>query len=129
MKKVPNVPQNPYSEAEFEEFIKNIGNANIATWSIFAGTLGVSRKTITRWKKHPLAREAIAKAVSNAIYSMEKAGTKDWRMWREKLKMLGVKDRQNLELEIEPINISNILDSLGTSRYEEMHKQALEAFK
>lgn len=129
MENVPNVPQNPYNEAEFEEFIKNIGNANIATWSIFAEALGVNRRTITRWKKHPLAREAIAKAVSSAIYNMEKAGAKDWRMWREKLKMLGVKDRQNLEHKLEPTSITNILDSLEVDRYEEVGKQALKALK
>lgn len=132
MKNVPNVPQNPYNEIEFEEFLKNIGNSNISTWSILADVLEVDRKTITRWKKHPLAREAIVKAINYSVIQMERAGKKDWRMWREKLKMLGVKDRQTIEQDIDENSISSLLDTLERTNYEEFGKQvqhALKAFK
>jgi hypothetical protein len=132
MKNVPNVPQNPYNEIEFEEFLKNIGNSNISTWSILADVLGVDRRTVTRWKKHSLARAAIAKSIKDAIIQMERAGAKDWRMWCEKLKMLGVKDRQTIEQGIEGESISSLLDTLERTNYEEFGKQAqhtLEAFK
>lgn len=129
MENVPNVPQNPYNEAKFEEFLKSIGNVNISTWSIFAEALGVNRRTITRWKKHPLAQQAISKAISNAIYNMEKAGFKDWRMWREKLKMLGVKDRQTIEQDIDESSISSLLDTLERTNYKELGKQAQNALK
>lgn len=107
------IPENPYNVAEFEEFLKAIGNANIKNWSILAEALGVSRATITRWKQHPLAQQAINTAINESMEGMEKAGKDDWRMHREKMKILGVKDRQTLEHEAGE-NISELLDTLQT---------------
>ncbi len=121
MQTVSNVPQKPYYKVEFEEFIKNIGNINIGNWSIMAETLGVSRKTISRWKQHPLARQAILKAVQNALSQMEKAGENDWRMWREQLKMLGVGNNNSArEGEASNKSIPNLLGNIERTNYEEL---------
>lgn len=124
MQNVPNVPENPYNEEEFEVFIEAIGNSNLRNWSIIAEALGVSRKTITRWKKHPRAQHSIAMAIQKNISSMEKVGKEDWRMYREKLKMLGVKDKQEFQHKIEEESrVGAILDSLETD-YDEVADQA-----
>lgn len=124
MQKVPNVPDSPYSEEEFEEFIKIVGNRGLKNWSIVAEALGVSRKTISRWKRHPRAQRSISKAIQTNIKGMEMAGKNDWRMYREKLKMLGVSDRQEFQHKIqEDSKIEAILDSLETD-YEDLAEKA-----
>lgn len=119
-------PDDPYHGMEFDEFLKQIGNANIKNWSILAEAIGVSRSTVGRWKMHPLAQEAIKTAISESIAGMEKAGEHDWKMYREKAKMLGVKDRQTIEHEVDPESVSTILDKLE-SDYGSLGKQAGQA--
>jgi hypothetical protein len=124
---VPNVPQNPYLESEFEEFLSNIGNSNLKNWSLVAEALGVSRKTISRWKKHPVAKTAIAKAISENVSRMEKVGRGDWRMYREKLRMFGISDKQEVKQEIvEDNEIEHLLDSLERTNYAELGRRAKE---
>src|SRR3990167_10928292 len=78
-------PNDPYLKIEFEQFLKNIGNAKLKNWTIYAKVLGVSRQTIERWKQHPLAQAAIMEAISENIEAMENEGKGDWKMRREKL--------------------------------------------
>lgn len=118
------IPENPYNVVEFEEFLKQIGNANIKNWSILAEALGVSRATVVRWKQHPLAQQAINQAINESMEGMEKAGKDDWRMYREKAKMLGVKDRQTLEHEVGE-GVTELLDSLQTD-YGKLAEKAKE---
>jgi len=114
--KVPNVPKSPYNDVEFEVFLKEIGNANIKNWSIMAQGLGVHRKTIQRWKNHPLAKEAISTAIAENLAEMTSKGKDDWRMNREKLKMLGIEDRTTLEHEVGE-GVTKLLDSLDKTDY------------
>lgn len=88
----------PYKEVEFETFLNLIGDENIENWTIMAEVLGVSRDTIGLWMKHPKAKAAISKAINKNLAEMEKAGKRDWKMYREKLKMLGVIEKQRTEL-------------------------------
>lgn len=120
---VPNVPENPYNDVAFEEFIKAIGEAQIDNWSAIAEALGVSRKTITRWKKHPMAQSAISKGISKALDKMEKAGEADWRMWRERAKILGVKDVTTLEHEVGE-GVTELLDGLERTDYDKLGREA-----
>ncbi len=103
----------PYHGVEFEIFLKEIGNANLPNWTILAEALGVSDKTIRTWRKHPLAQQAVSSAIEASLKKMEEVGANDWKMHREKLKMLGVKDKQTIEHEAGE-TISDILDSVGT---------------
>lgn len=101
-------PTDPYKEQEFDAFLKEIGNANLPNWSILAEAIGVSRDTIWRWKQHPLAKQALGAALEENLRKMSEVGGSDWKMYREKLKMLGVKDKQTIEHE----NIDALLDEL-----------------
>lgn len=118
-------PQDPYSSTEFEEFLKLIGENNIRNWSIMAEALGVGRMTIIRWKKHPRAIAALRAAIATSIAGMERAGDEDWKMHREKAKMLGVKDKQTIEHEIDE-NVEDILDRLETN-YARLSTEARQA--
>lgn len=92
---------NVRKQPEFEAFLKIIEKGKIEHWFVVAEALGVREATISEWKKHPLARKAIAKGIMQCLEKMEEAGKHDWRMWREKLKILGVRDKQN---EMEPMS-------------------------
>ena len=43
-----SIPEKPYMEMQFEEFLTLIGEANLLNWSIMAEALGVDRSTVTR---------------------------------------------------------------------------------
>lgn len=89
-----------YKDVEFAEFIKEIENGSIGHWQEIAEALDVDPDTITKWKKTPEAIEARRKGIAKALAGMEKAGMKDWRMWAEKLKMLGVNPTDKVEVKV-----------------------------
>lgn len=113
----------PYAEVAFETFLKEIGNVNLPNWTILAEALGVHRNTINRWKKHPQAQAAISAAIEQNIREMELAGKGDWRMYREKLKMLGVKEAVTLEHEAGE-SVKSILDKLEHTDYDKLGQTA-----
>lgn len=87
----------PYKHIEFDAFLEHIGSENIENWTILAKALKVGRATITRWKHHPKAKKAINDAINKSLQEMRRSGKEDWRMWRDKLKMLGVDDEQTVK--------------------------------
>ena len=80
---------------EFEAFIRLLKEGTLTHWVDIASVLGVDKDTITEWKKHPLAKQALVNGISHAIGEMERSGKNDWRMWREKLNMLGLNGKEN----------------------------------
>lgn len=88
----------PYKDDEFEKFIETIEGDTVEHWVNIASALGVTPDTITRWKKHPKAKEAIRRGINRALEGMEKAGGNDWRMYEAKLKMLGVDSTQKVDI-------------------------------
>lgn len=119
----PNSPEKPYFGVEFDKFLEAIGEAQIDNWSAIAEALGVDRKTIYLWRKHPLAQKAISTGISRALDKMEKSGESDWRMWRERAKILGVKDRQTLEHEVGE-GVTELLDEMERTDYDKVGQQA-----
>lgn len=89
-----------YKEVEFQEFIKAIKQGAISHWQEIAEALDVEPDTITRWKETPEAVEARRTGIAYALEQMEQAGKKDWRMWQEKLKMLGINPPQKVQAEM-----------------------------
>jgi len=88
----------PYKQEEFAEFIKLIEGDAVEHWMNIADALGVSKDTITNWKRMPEAKQAIERGINRALRGMEKAGGKDWRMWESKLKMLGASAVAKLDI-------------------------------
>lgn len=92
-------------QAEFEAFLQIIKKGRIENWSVIAEALGVREATISEWKQHPLAQKPITEGIERCITEMERAGKDDWRMWRGKLKMLGVKDKDQQQSEPAQVNV------------------------
>jgi len=89
------IVQNVQKKPEFLEFLRLVEEENIPeSWGLLAEAIGIHRNTITKWRKTPEFRKALAKGIQRSLRNMEKAGNKDWRMWREKLRILGVKDKK-----------------------------------
>ncbi len=120
------ITKNPHNEVAFEKFLEEIGNVNIENWTIFAKALEVDRTTLVRWRKHPRAQKAFLDAINSNILLMEKAGALDWKMYREKLKMLGVKDENTIEHEAGE-SITQIIDTIEQTNYAELADKARSA--
>lgn len=114
---------NPYKEMAFDAFIEIIGDGPIESWGLVATALGVDARTIYRWRQHPEAKKAIAKALIEALKGMKKSGSDDWRMWREYMKILGIKDITTLEGDL---NISAVIDRLESDYDEYSRKLGVE---
>ena len=105
----PTIPT-IYKEEQFEQFLKTIEETTAPHWVDIANAIGIDQGTIIAWKKHPRAQEAIRKGIEHALKQMEQSGEKDWKMWREKLNMLGVKEQKEgtLSQQFNQFNILNI---------------------
>ena len=110
----------PYKQMEFEKFLEILEGSPINNWSIVATVLGVDRETILRWRRHPRARSILIAALQETITKMEESGEADWRMWREKAKLLGVDDIQKVEV---TGGVKEVLDKLET-KYDELGRKA-----
>lgn len=113
----------PYKEMEFEEFLTSIGEGKIKNWTVLAEALGVDRDTLLKWRQHPKAQAALNNAINESMNQMELVGKDDWRMWRERSKILGVKDKSTLEHEVGE-GVTELLDSLGRTDYDGLGSQA-----
>src|SRR3990167_49114 len=92
-------PSNPPNKLlvkrkEFEAFLGIIKNGQASHWVDIARTLGVSKDTITDWKKLPEAKQAISDGITHAVEQMQTVGKRDWRMWESKHKMLTQKEEE-----------------------------------
>ena len=88
-----------------------------------AEAIGVHRNTIARWRQHPLAKQAINSAIEENLREMTVAGKGDWKMHREKLKMLGVRDVTTLEHEAGD-SVKSLLDGIEHTNYEKLGQKA-----
>jgi len=83
-------PEKPYKQAEFAAFLETLKSGTSSHWSQIGEVLGIDKNTITQWKKLPEAQKAIKEGIQDAMNKMETTGAKDWKMWKEKLGMLGI---------------------------------------
>ena len=101
-----------YKDIEFQEFIKEIEDGSIAHWQEIAEALDVDPDTITKWKRTPEAIAARKQGISNALAGMQKAGVRDWRMFAERLKMLGINPPEKHEVKVDDTR-KEILEKYG----------------
>lgn len=105
--------ENPYKNVEFEKFIEILQSEDqVGHWIEVAEALGVDKDTISDWKKHPRAVDARLKGIARALSGMERVGAKDWHMYLEKLKMLGVYLPKS-ELSIKGDPVGDVLRAAG----------------
>lgn len=94
---VTNVTKAP----EFQAFLDMVESDKVPeTWELVATAIGVHQNTITNWRKTPEFQKALAKGIHNAMERMERAGGRDWRMWREKIALL-TKEKQGQSIGVQ----------------------------
>lgn len=112
-------------EAEFDIFLDMVENGNIPdTWELVAEAIGVHKNTITEWRKRPEFQRAKAQGVENALKNMEVAGKKDWKMWREKLNLLGAtkpQDQTNIQV---VVPIFNVMSDDAKKQLEKLYERS-----
>lgn len=88
-------------EPEFQAFLDMVESDKVPeTWELVATAIGVHQNTITNWRKTPEFQKALAKGIHNAMDRMERAGGRDWRMWREKIALL-TKEKQGQNIGVQ----------------------------
>lgn len=102
-----------YKDNEFRAFIDTIEAGQQGHWIDIAQALSVDKNTITEWKKTPEAQEALRKGINHALQCMQQAGSRDWRMWETKLKMMGIVTKPNISVELQTDPREAILDKYG----------------
>lgn len=93
---------------EYSNFLEMVKQRKPDNAIIYAQALGIDRRTLVHWMSQPELREAMLEAIDELVKGMKEAGKKDWRMHRELLNILGIKDIKNVDVtsDGEPINVS-----------------------
>lgn len=83
---------------EYSKFLEMVQKKNIQDALIYSQMLSIDRRTLVHWMSQPELHDAILECVSEITEKMKLAGSKDWRMWRELMNILGIKDIKELDI-------------------------------
>lgn len=83
---------------EYKNFLEFVKKGKISRAVIYAKALKIDRRTYTHWLQQDELRDELVKQIDTIVDSMEKAGSKDWKMHRELLNMLGVDNEKSIDL-------------------------------
>lgn len=104
---------------QYEAFLEALQGDYMYNWLALANVLGVDRKTIYNWRQTQRAQNIINGEIKRLLKEMERAGEGDWRMYREKAKIMGVEDVHKVEI----TDTKGILDELETD-YDDVGRKA-----
>lgn len=101
-----------YKKWEFNNFLTFVKERKPGRAIIYAKALGIDRRTLLKWMEHKELRDAMVESLDELVEGMQRSGSKDWRMYRELMKMLGVTDEQNIDITSggEKIEAATIID-------------------
>ncbi len=89
----------PIKKEEYEKFIAILkAGIPIESWKNLAEVVGVDQDTITEWKRTERAVKIINQTIKDSIEKMKKVGDKDWRMWREYIKLIGIDAAEQVQI-------------------------------
>lgn len=83
---------------EYGNFLSMVEKKKITNAVLYAQMLNIDRRTLVHWMSQPELHEAMENALEELTEGMKTAGAKDWRMWRELLNMLGIKDVKEFDI-------------------------------
>lgn len=83
---------------EYNNFLEFVKNRKVKRAVFYAKALGIDRRTLLHWMSQPELREALAESIDELVEGMERAGSKDWRMYREMLEILGIDKEQKIDI-------------------------------
>ena len=91
---------------EYGQFLEFVKKRKVSRAVIYAQMLGIDRKTFVHWLSQPELREAMAESIDELVEGMQKAGSNDWRMYRELLDIMGIQVIKNVDITSggEPVN-------------------------
>lgn len=100
----PNVKRYKWEYSQFLEMVRQRKPENAM---IYAQALGIDRRTLTHWMSQPELRDAMMTTLDELVNGMKEAGRKDWRMHRELLNILGIKDIKHVDHTTDGEQINN----------------------
>lgn len=109
----------PYKEESYTRFLELLQQDYLYNWTGLAYVLKVDPRTIYRWRHTPAALKIINDEIKRLMVEMERAGKDDWRMFRDKAKIMGVEDITKVEV----TDTKGVLDKLETD-YELLGRKA-----
>lgn len=83
---------------EYRNFLEFVQKRKVSRAVIYAKTLGIDRRTMVHWLSQPELRDAMAEAIDELVDGMQRAGSKDWRMYRELMEIMGVDKEQKIDI-------------------------------
>lgn len=83
---------------EYGQFLEFVKKRKVSRAVIYAQMLGIDRKTFVHWLSQPELREAMAESIDELVEGMQKAGSNDWRMYRELLDIMGIQVIKNVDI-------------------------------
>lgn len=89
---------NIYKKWEFKQFLELIKGNDIVEAVLYAKLIGIDNRTLEKWYQQPEMKVALLGALRVIASEMRESGGKDWKMWRELLKLLGIKDENKLDI-------------------------------
>ena len=112
---IEKIIQNPTKKVEYDAFIAYVESGMPpAMWTEYVVGMGVSRETLTDWKKTELFVAARKKVIGAALEGMKRSGADDWRMHRELMKMNGIDPVMQVDVTSngETIGLTGLLQAL-----------------
>jgi hypothetical protein len=96
---------------EYGNFLEFVKKRKVGRAIIYAKALQIDRKTLVHWLSQPELREAMVDSIDELVEGMQRAGSKDWRMYRELMEIMGIDKEQKLDLTSNGQTINIIVDS------------------
>lgn len=83
---------------EYSQFLDYVKKRKPERAVIYAKALGIDRKTLVHWLSQPELRDAMTNAIDELVDGMQRAGSKDWRMYRELMEIMGIDKEQKIDV-------------------------------
>lgn len=96
---------------EYANFLEFVKKRKVSRAIIYAKALQIDRRTLVHWLSQPELREAMVEAIDELVDGMQRAGSKDWRMYRELMEIMGIDKEQKLDITSGGESLNIIVDS------------------
>ena len=92
---------------EYNNFLEFVKKRKVSRAVIYAKALQIDRRTLVHWLSQDELREALVESIDELVDGMQRAGSKDWRMYRELMEIMGIDKEQKIDLTTDgqPINV------------------------
>jgi hypothetical protein len=96
---------------EYNNFLEFVKKRKVGRAIIYAKALQIDRRTLVHWLSQPELREAMVEAIDELVDGMQRAGSKDWRMYRELMEIMGIDKEQKMDITSNGEALNIIIDN------------------